>query len=697
MAEDILVEIGLEELPARFIDDAEKQFLQKSQRWLDEQRIAYDSITSFSTPRRLAVMVNGASDSQTSIREEVKGPSEKIAKDENGDWTKAAIGFSKGQGKTVDDIYTKDVNGSNYIFVEKQIIGKETRDLLPAFKDIIESISFPKNMRWAEQSLRYARPVRWLVALFGRDVIPFEVADVHTGNHTYGHRFLGNDITLTSPTEYEKALQEQYVIANPQKRQQLIANGMTQLESDHGFHIPEDDELLQEVRNLVEYPTVFTGSFDNNYLKLPEDVLITSMKEHQRYFPVKDSNGDLLPYFISVRNGDDYKLDTVRKGNEKVLQARLSDAQFFFEEDQKQSIDYYLNKLERIVFQEKLGTIGDKVRRVRKITEQLSQRLALDEQTQANALRAADICKFDLPTHMVDEFSNLQGIIGETYARNAGENESVAKAIADHYLPSQADGKLPDTLEGAMVSVADKLDTVVGCMEAGLIPSGSHDPYGLRRQATGLLRILHERHWDITVESLLELGQKLYLDIGMEQVDHEKAASELDQFLKQRAAYLLQNVASGQDITQALLHDDIGVMPYTMAKAKELSWQRNNSAFTPVHEALVRTLNLAGKTNRQNVDPDVFQTASESDLFAVLQQAENMFASANSRQNAHQALQELARLAQPIHAFFEHNMVMSDDAIIRDNRLSLVNRIAALVYSYADLSAIEWKQQFESV
>ncbi|RYG74724.1 glycine--tRNA ligase subunit beta [Lentibacillus lipolyticus] len=694
MAKDILVEIGLEELPARFVDDAEEQLFQKTQTWLEEQRIAYETITSFSTPRRLAVLVSGAAESQESIREEVKGPAEKIAQDENGDWTKAAIGFSKGQGKTVDDIYTKDVKGTSYIFVEKQVIGKDTQELLPAFKEIIESISFPKNMRWADQSLRYARPVRWIAALFGDEVIPFEVAGVHTGNDTYGHRFLGDKITIETPAHYAGALEKQFVIANPQKRQRLIAEGLKSLESQHGFHIPEDEELLQEVRNLVEYPTVFTGSFDPAYLTLPEDVLITSMKEHQRYFPVKDTNNELLPYFVSVRNGDDHGIETVKKGNEKVLRARLSDAQFFFEEDQKQSIDYYLNKLERIVFQEKLGTISDKVARVRTITEQLSGWLGLSGKQHADAIRAAEICKFDLPTNMVNEFTNLQGTIGETYARNAGETQEVAKAIAEHYLPVQADGPLPQTLEGAMVSLADKLDTIVGCIDAGLIPSGSHDPYGLRRQAIGLLRILHDRNWDISVESLLELAQSLYLDTGIEQADQEKAKQELDQFFKQRAAYLLREVTAGQDIIQAVLYDDIGVIPYTMAKAKELSNQRNNPEFTTVQEALVRTLNLAGKTNRYDIDPAMFQTPSEQQLYDALQESREAFQQANEQQNAHQALQQLGRLAQPIHAFFDHNMVMSDDAALRDNRLALINHIAALIRSYADLSVIEWKQQF---
>ncbi len=695
MAKDILLEIGLEELPARFVDDAEKQLLQKTQTWLDEQRIAYEAITSFSTPRRLSVLVSGVAESQQSIREEVKGPSEKIAKDEQGEWTKAAIGFSKGQGKTVDDIYIKDVKDVNYIFVEKQIIGKETRELLPAFKQLIESIQFPKNMRWGEQTLRYARPVRWIAALFGNEVIPFEVAGVKTGNDTYGHRFLGEKITLSAPADYEQALEDQFVIANPQKREQLIADGIAELETKHGFRIPEDGELLKEVRNLVEYPTVFTGAFDADYLTLPEDVLITSMKEHQRYFPVKDINDELLPYFVSVRNGDDHGIETVKRGNEKVLRARLSDAQFFFEEDQKHTIDYYLTKLERIVFQEKLGTISDKIKRIQKITNQLSHWLGLHTEEHAKVMRAAEICKFDLPTNMVNEFTNLQGIIGETYALNAGEDKDVAKAIAEHYMPVQADGVLPQSLQGAMVSAADKLDTIVGCIEAGLIPSGSHDPYGLRRQAIGLLRILNERNWNITVESLLELAQSLYMESGIEQADREKAKTELDQFFKQRASYLLKDVTPGQDVINAVLQNDIGVIAYTMAKAQELSRQRSNQEFTSVQEALVRILKLSGKSERNDVDPDVFQTSSEKELYTVFQEVSDAFDQANKRQDAHQALEQLGNLANPIHTFFEHNMVMSDDAEIRENRLSLVNNIAALICRYADLSLIEWKQQFD--
>ncbi|SDQ49163.1 glycyl-tRNA synthetase beta chain [Virgibacillus subterraneus] len=694
MAKDVLFEIGLEELPARFIDKAESQLISKTKDWLDELRISYDSITSFSTPRRLAVLIKDVAETQTSLEEEVKGPAVKIAKDDEGSWTKAAIGFTKGQGKTVEDIYTKEIKGTKYIFVKNQVIGKDTYELLPTFKGIIESIQFPKNMRWAEQSLRYARPIRWIAALYEDQVIPFEIADVTTSNFTFGHRFLGSKIILKSPTDYQFDLKDNYVISDPNEREHLITEGIIQIEKEYGFQIPIDNGLLNEVRNLVEYPTVFIGSYEESFLKLPSDVLIISMKEHQRYFPVKSKNGELLPYFVGVRNGDDKALNTVIKGNEKVLHARLSDAQFFFEEDQKHSIDYYLEKLERVVFQEKLGTISDKVSRVVRITDQLAQQLNLSEETKEKAVRAAEICKFDLPTNMVNEFTELQGIIGQTYALNFGEAKEVAKAVADHYLPVHADDRLPENIEGAIVSVADKLDTIVGCISVGLTPTGSQDPYGLRRQSVGILKILKENKWNITVESLLDLTQNLFRDQAIEQNDINKVRNELEQFFGLRATYILKEVKAEQDVIQSVLHQEIGIIAYTLAKASILSRKRNDHDFKSVQQALVRVINLSKKTNQNTINPDLFETPSEKELYQVYLAVKDSYINSNSNQQAEDALLQLGKLAEPIHNFFEHNMVMADDDQIRNNRLSLLNLIATLTFDFADLSAIEWKQQF---
>ncbi|WP_156290704.1 glycine--tRNA ligase subunit beta [Oceanobacillus salinisoli] len=692
MAKDVLFEIGLEELPARFIDNAEKQLLEKTSKWLEDIRISFEKITSFSTPRRLAVFIQGMDEVQQSIEEEAKGPAEKIAKDADGNWSKAAIGFTKGQGKTVDDIYTKEVKGTAYIFVKKHIEGKQTVDLLPEFKTIIESIQFGKNMRWSTETMRYARPIRWLAALYGNEVIPFEIASVQTGNKTYGHRFLGNEIVLDSPIEYEEALRNQYVIVDPKEREQMIIEQIREIEEKDNFIIPIDQVLLDEVRNLVEYPTAFIGSFDEKFLKLPSEVLITSMKEHQRYFPVKDQNKHLLPKFIGVRNGDEQSIETVVKGNEKVLRARLSDAVFFYEEDQKRSIAFYLEKLQRVIFQEKLGTYTDKVNRVVSITKAISEAMNMDEATTEKAVRAAEISKFDLMTNMVNEFTELQGIIGEKYALIFGENEEVAKAIREHYLPKQANGHLPETISGSIVSIADKLDTIVGCISIGLTPTGSQDPYGLRRQATGILRILREKKWNITLESLLNIAKSVYDQTDIELMDKEEIIKALNDFFRLRATFLLREIDVEPDVINAVIKKDIGIFEYTEKKAKLLSDKRNDASFKPVQEALVRVLNLANKTDYTNVAASQFETESEKGLYDTFLGIVDEYRQANKELDADVALKCLSKLAEPIHAFFDHNMVMAEDEEVRNNRLGLVNVIAETIIEFADLSLIEWKQ-----
>lgn len=687
MTNHVLFEIGLEELPARFIDDAEKQLYEKTTNWLTDLRINYQSVRSFSTPRRLAVLIEGVAEQQETVQEEVRGPSEKIAKDAEGNWSKAAIGFTKGQGKTTDDIYTKDIKGTTYIFVEKHIEGKPTKELLPLFNEIIEAIQFKENMRWGEGSFRYARPMRWLVGLYNDQVIPFEVAGVKADQITYGHRFLGEKITLNHATQYQERLRDNFVIADPKEREQLIVTGIQELEQKEKFQIVVEEDLLQEVRNLVEYPTVFCGSFEESFLKLPTEVLITSMKEHQRYFPVKSADNALLPYFVSVRNGDDYEIKTVIRGNEKVLYARLSDGQFFYEEDQKQSIDTNVEKLERVVFQEKLGTVSDKVKRVRENVKQLADKLLLDSETAKKATRAAEISKFDLMTNMVNEFTELQGIIGEKYALHFGEDATVAQAIREHYLPNQAQGKLPESAEGALVSIADKMDTIVGFISVGLTPTGSQDPYSIRRQAIGVLRILDDRKWNISLESIVNIALNQY-----ELASDETIINACRQFFKLRATYLLKELAIEQDVIEAVLQDEIGILSYTTEKARLLSKKRNEASFKEIEEALVRVLNLAKKREDLDIDPTLFETESEEILYKQYKNVYDDYIKVNKQGGAAEALAYLSELASPIHMFFEHNMVMTDDEQLRNNRLALLYKIAFLIDDFADLSAIQWKQ-----
>lgn len=690
MAKDVLFEIGLEELPARFIDQAEKELKDNTADWLETLRINYASITSYSTPRRLSVVIIGVSEKQAPMEEEIKGPALKIAKDEDGNWTKAAAGFTRGQGKSAEDIYIKEVKGTPYIFVKKYTEGKPAEALLPGFKDIVLSISFGNNMRWGTESIRYARPIRWIAALYGEDVIEFDIARVHAGNITYGHRFLGGKIVLRNPGDYKQKLYENYVIADGSEREACIVDEIKKLEEKENIQVPIDGGLLNEVKNLVEYPTVFLGTYDETFLNLPPEVLITSMKEHQRYFPVKSPSGELLSKFVGVRNGDDYKLDTVVKGNEKVLRARLQDARFFYEEDQKRTIDDYVKKLKSVVFQEKLGTYDEKVRRIVHITEELTTLLNLDKTVSDTAIRAAEICKFDLMTNMVNEFTELQGIIGETYALNFGENELTAKAVGEHYMPVHANGKLPQTMEGSIVSIADKLDTIIGCISVGLVPSGSQDPFALRRQAAGILRIMNKNEWNISLEQLLGVAEK--------QFEKETQSSEwqnaVRSFFHYRAQVMLKDSGLEQDVIQAVLHREIGVIHYTIAKAALLSEKRHDPGFKTVHEALVRVLNIANKTDEKEINTAFFRTESEKALYKQYVSVKDTFKMADDKMEAENALKAIGKLADHIHDFFDNNMVMTDEEELKNNRLALMNGIAALISSYADLTKIEWKQHF---
>ncbi|GGC91998.1 glycine--tRNA ligase beta subunit [Thalassobacillus devorans] len=694
MSNTVLFEVGLEELPARFIDDALVQLEEKTKQWLDDLRLPYDTIATMATPRRLTVKVEGLADKQPDIEEEAKGPAKKIAIDEEGNWTKAAIGFSKGQGKGVDDIYFKEIKGTEYVHVNKYTEGEPTKNLLSQFSDLILSLNFPKNMRWGSRQLRYARPIRWLAALYNDEVIPFSIEDVQTGKSTYGHRFLGEKVEVEHADEYEMVLQEQYVIVDVAMRKEMIATQIEKLAQEKNWNILVDEDLLSEVTHLVEYPTVFYGEYSEDFLIVPEEALITSMKEHQRYFPVRAKTGELLPFFVAVRNGDEKHLDNVARGNEKVLKARLADARFFYEEDQKASIEKNLDKLSRMVFQEDLGTIADKVQRTIKLADALSDHLKLQPAIKKQVLRTAEISKFDLVTHMVGEFPELQGIMGEKYARIFGEDEEVAQAINEHYMPRHANGELPKSIPGTVVSIADKLDTIVGCFSIGIIPSGSQDPYGLRRSAIGILQMLDKQAWDIQLETLVNSAVKLYISLGLPNRSEEEVVQDLNEFFHIRASYLLKEEGVEPDIVEAVLANGIKHVPFTKEKAKLLASKRNDESFKSTHEALGRVLNLAKKTNVMEVDTELFENETEQTLYNTYLEVKQEYAASLSRHDAVQALKALGMLADPIHNFFDHTMVMAEDAKIKENRLGLLNLIATEIYAFADLNAVQWKQQY---
>ena len=689
MINNIIFEIGVEELPARFIDDAEEELLTKTKTWLEKARIDFKEIKTYSTPRRLAVLISSVGEEQTTIKEEVRGPAIKIAKDETGQWTKAAIGFTKGQGVSTNDIFTKDIKGTEYIFIEKTTIGKPTLDILPEFKEIINSLYFKQTMRWGELNYKFARPIRWLLALADNKVIPFEIAEVKTGSETRGHRFLGKKVVLKDASEYESVLKDNYCIPDSKKREAMIVQQLEALQSKNNFNILIDQELLKEVKNLVEYPTAFYGKFEEEYLNLPAEVLITSMKEHQRYFPVVDENESLLPYFISVRNGNNHAIENVTRGNEKVLRARLSDGEFFYKEDQKNSIDFYLEKMKTVVYQEKIGTLSEKVEKVVLISKEISQLLEVDHDTEERIIRAAQISKFDLMTDMVNEFPELQGAMGEKYALIFGEDPKVAEAVREHYLPVQANDKLPKTQIATVVSIADKLDTIVSSISVGLMPTGSQDPYSLRRQALGTLRIMEEKEWDIRVEELLAIVENAY---GIEDAELKKS---IRGFFKQRVQYLFVQSGLEQDVVHSVIDKDMGNLAYAHNKAVILSHKRHDENFKPIQEALVRILNLNTDEAADEINSELFETESEISLYNAFLKANRAYRVSNIENKADDAFEELINLTSFITDFFDNNMVMADDLAVKQNRLNLVKQIALMILDFADLRVIEWNQHFK--
>lgn len=682
---DLLLEIGLEELPARFVTASMNQLSDKVQKWLTEKAIEFGTVEAFSTPRRLAILVKDVEESQKDIEEEAKGPAKKIALDSEGNWSKAALGFVRGQGMTSEDIYFKELKGVEYAHVNKFIKGQPTLQLLSELAEIISGMTFPKNMRWADQELRFARPIKWLIALFGHDVVPFSIADVQTGRETKGHRFLGEKAIIENPAQYEGTLTEQFVMVDPDKRRQVILDQINGLEQEKGWIIPVDESLLEEVNNLIEYPTVLFGQFEEEFLELPAEVLITSMKEHQRYFPVKDQEGKLLPYFVTVRNGDAKHLDKVSKGNEKVLRARLSDAAFFYKEDQKKEISDALKKLDSIVYHEEIGTLAEKTERVTELAGKLADVLNLGEEKEL-ALRAAEIAKFDLVSHMVYEFPELQGYMGEKYALLKGEAKEVAAAINEHYMPRHADDDVPPSVIGAVVSLAEKMDTLASFFAIGVIPTGSQDPYALRRQASGVVQILAEKKWDVSLEELIALSLKGLEAKGILKRDVAEVKADMFTFFKARIKHLLQEEQIRYDMIDAVLFNEVGYIHSIVERAHVLEAKKEEAGFKESIEALSRVMNIAGKCDEKvTVDPSAFENDQEKALYEKYQQAARQY---TKSQNEDERFELLISLQSEIEAYFENTMVMAEDEALRTNRLSLMKDISDWVASFAAMNKI---------
>ncbi|MCY7144622.1 glycine--tRNA ligase subunit beta [Streptococcus sp. 27098_8_75] len=679
MVKNLLVELGLEEMPAYVVTPSMKQLRDKMGAFLTDHRLTFEKIEMFSTPRRLAVRVVGLADKQSDLTEDFKGPSKKIALDADGNFTKAAEGFVRGKGLTVEDITFREIKGEEYVYVTKEEIGRPVEEIIPAVTEVLQALTFPVSMHWANNTFEYIRPVHTLTVLLDEQAFDLDFLDIKSGRTSRGHRFLGKETEIASADSYEDDLRAQFVIASPLERGDMIVEQIRALEEEHGVSIEIDEDLLNEVLNLVEYPTAFLGNFDAKYLEVPEEVLVTSMKEHQRYFVVRDAEGKLLPHFISVRNGNAEHLENVIKGNEKVLVARLEDGEFFWREDQKLAIADLVEKLSNVTFHEKIGSLAEHMERTSKIAALLAQEAGLDADETADLARAAAIYKFDLLTGMVGEFDELQGIMGEKYALLAGENAAVAAAIREHYMPTSADGELPDTKVGAVLALADKLDTILSFFSVGLIPSGSNDPYALRRATQGVVRILDKFGWNIDLAQLLG---RLY-ELKFDSLSYDNQVAVLDFFRARVEKMMDRNIP--KDIVTAVLQNTHFVVRDLVETAALLAEKAQEDNFKSAVESLSRVFNLAEKAQGQTaVNPALFENQEEKDLAAAIEKVELTSDLATN-------LDQLFALSPVIDAFFDNTMVMAEDEAVRNNRLALLSSLTAKAGQMAQFNQINTK------
>ncbi|EJR1568873.1 TPA: glycine--tRNA ligase subunit beta [Enterococcus faecalis] len=691
MAKDLLLEIGLEEMPAHVVTPSRIQLEEKVIKFLDEHHLDYETVQSFATPRRLAVKVTAIPEKQADVEEEVKGPAKKIALDAEGNWSKAAQGFVRGQGVTTEDIVFKELNGVEYVYVTKFTKGQSAKEVLTKLNDVITNLTFPVTMHWANYDFEYIRPIHWIVALLDDEVISFKVLDVTTGQTSRGHRFLGDDVTFQHANEYEVKLKEQFVVVQPNERKQMIVDQANALAAEKNWQLALDEELLEEVTNLVEYPTAFVGSFDEKYLSVPDEVLVTSMKEHQRYFEVRNDQGLLMPHFIAVRNGDNVHLENVIKGNEKVLIARLEDAEFFYNEDKKLTIEACVEKLKNVTFHEKIGSIYEKMQRVALIAQIIGRKVGLSEDELEDLKRASEIYKFDLVTNMVGEFPELQGIMGEKYALLQGEKPAVATAIREHYLPTSSEGELPETAIGAVLALADKLDSVFSFFSVGMIPTGSNDPYALRRQTYGVIRIIEDKGWTFPLVQLqTEVDEAVNQDVEKYGVLLNEGQAEVVEFVKARLRQLLMTKNVRHDIIDAVVSAEQADLSKLFASANILKSRFEDQDFKPSMEALTRVINLAKKgqellgDTEEGIDPSLFENKAEKELYQAVNDLSEAFATRTIAEN----YEALVNLRPLIDAYFNETMVMVEDEKVKQNRLKQLMQIAKMALSIASLDLL---------
>ncbi|MFW6239411.1 MAG: glycine--tRNA ligase subunit beta [Thermodesulfobacteriota bacterium] len=687
----LLIEIGAEEIPAGYIEPALDHFRALLLKRLDDGRIAHGEARVYGTPRRLAVMVESVAEQQEAVTEEVTGPPESVGFDADGRPTMAAKKFAEKIGVAAEDLRIIETPKGRYLAADKTEAAGKTTDLLAgAMPEIIASISFPKTMKWGTLSVAFARPVQWLVALFGDATVSFSYGDVASGAESRGHRFLHPDpVPLSRPEEYLEKLRAAHVEADLDVRRKRVAEEVAAAAKTAGGTLLPDEELIDTVKNLVETPEVVVGRFDRAFLEVPDEVLITAMREHQKYFAATDGNGKLLPAFVVVNNTRAKDMDVVARGHERVLRARLSDAQFFFRADLETPMENWVEKLRKVLFQAKLGSVYEKVLRIQSLAEYLAEAVDPAGDLAEKAGRAARLCKADLVSQVVVEFPKLQGVMGRIYAERAGEDKAVAVAIEEHYRPTRSGGALPTGPIGAATAAADKIDSICGCFSVGLIPTGAADPYALRRQGIGLLQIFRKFDFGFSLRDLVAKSVALFADRA-DRPEAETVEAVYD-FLKSRLAGVLAEEGFSRDVVAAVLDVSVDPVPAAWERARALEQLKARDDFEPLAVAFKRVVNIIRKSGQEAsgaVDEAKFEHPSEGKLFAAFTEVGVAVSQRLDAGNYEGALEKIATLKGPVDAFFDDVMVMAEDPAIRANRLALLGRIADLFATFADFTRI---------
>jgi glycyl-tRNA synthetase beta chain len=688
MGKELYIEIGSEEIPAGYILPALEAMSSQMTRFLDENRIGHGEPFTTGSPRRLVLRIPDVVLHQEACTTEIMGPPKQVAFDAEGRPTKAAEGFARGQGVSVEDIKIKQTAKGEYLCIIREEAGMETRELIEKMlPDFVAHIPFPKSMRWGSLSITFARPVYYIAALLGENVLDFTYGDIQSGNRSFGHRFMSPQwLTVTDYGSHVENLKKHYVILDIEERRKLIREGIEKAAETVGGRILTDEELLEEVAQLVEYPQPLVGVYEEKYLQLPPELLITVIKKHQRYFAVVDDKGSLLRYFVTVANTVPRDFELVAAGNARVVRARLEDARFYYQEDQKVRLEERAEQLKGVVFHAKLGTSWEKMERFSALAAWLGERVAPDRLDTIK--RAAFLCKADLVTGMVGEFPELQGIMGRAYARLQNEPEGVAQAIYEHYLPTRAGGPIPENLEGALLSIADKMDTIVSCFGVGLIPTGTTDPFALRRQTLGIIRIVLEKPLSISISGLID--QALPLLSSRLTASKEAVKDAVMDFFRGRLQYLLVGQEGySPDIVDASLAAGIDDLVDAVVRTRALSNFRSRPDFEALTTTIKRVANIIKEPETAPVDESLLGTSAEQTLALALKDTEGVVEERLARADHDAALESMSRLRGFVDSFFDSVLVMDKDEALRRNRLALLTRIRDLFAKVADFRRIQ--------